>query len=459
MRTDLVYLAFALGSLALFRWRAPAAAVLIVYLGGWLVLPVGNFPPGSAAVQFPYWITGLAVPSDMLMTKAWIAPAAALLGVLVFDRASLGRLRATFMDAPVLLWCAWPLLQPAAAPPASPAGWVASLYLAGCWGLPWLLGRLYFATADGRLLLTKGLAWAGVACLPFSLVEGALGPTLYGLVYDTHPFRFDGALRYIGYRPLGFFEDGNQFALWISLCALAAVWLALSASDPRESRTYRALAFLTVLMALAAQSLGAILMLGLGIAFLLACSAVRPRSMLAGATGLLILAGALYVSGAIPVLKFGKETALGRHVVDAFRSVGRGSFTWRIAQDQRLLPEAMARPLTGTAAWNWWRSKAMRPWGLTLLVLGQFGLIGLAACLGTLLAPAIAAAWRATRGSAWRPESLPLALAAIAVLTVLDGLMNSFIFFPAIVVAGALAVTPAAPRRRRDGLTNPAGSP
>ena len=116
-------------------------------------------------------------------------------------------------------------------------------------------------------------------------------------------------------------------------------------------------------------------------------------------------------------------------------------FNARIAQDQKLMGEAMKKPLTGSADWAWWRAKEMRPWGLTLLVVGQFGLTGLLLCLATLLWPALAAAWRAPRGSPWRMEALPLLLAVILGLTVFDALMNSFIFFPALLGAGGLAAS------------------
>ena len=43
-------------------------------LAGWLVLPAGNYPVGSANAVFPYWITVTAVPSDMLLTKNVVAP-------------------------------------------------------------------------------------------------------------------------------------------------------------------------------------------------------------------------------------------------------------------------------------------------------------------------------------------------------------------------------------------------
>ena len=73
-----VYLVFAALGLASFRFLKPAVAVLAVFLGGWVLLPVGVFPAGSTDVVFPYWITGLAVPSQMLLTKAWVAPCVAL---------------------------------------------------------------------------------------------------------------------------------------------------------------------------------------------------------------------------------------------------------------------------------------------------------------------------------------------------------------------------------------------
>ena len=441
MNIDLVYAIFVLAGLAVFRFVPPAVAALAVYFAGWIVLPVGHFPVGSAAVDFPYWITGLAVPSDMLLTKAWVAPAAALLGVLVFDRAALARLRPVWADLPIALWCAWPLLQGLLIAAPKPAGWLASLYLAGCWGLPWVLGRLYCATPEGRLRLVQALVFAGVACLPFSLIEGMLGPELYASVYEVHPFHLDGAARYVGYRPIGFFEHGNQFGLWVSLCALAAVWLAWATPPGRGSRLWRALALLAVAIALAAQSVGGILIGGLGIAVLWASRVLRPRLMIAGASALLILCGALYVSGAVPIARIAKDTAIGQRMVGVFKSVGRGSFTWRIAQDQKLMGEAMKKPLTGSADWAWWRAKEMRPWGLTLLVVGQFGLTGLLLCLATLLWPALAAAWRAPRGSPWRMEALPLLLAVILGLTVFDALMNSFIFFPALLGAGGLAAS------------------
>ena len=430
-----IYLGWAVATWAMF-WRCrPAVAVLGSFLGGWILLPVGSYPPGAADAVFPYWIIGLALPSDMLLTKAVAAPAAAFLGVLRFDGHALARLRPVWLDAPIVLWCLWPAVSAAFAAEPRPMPLLAVGYLAAAWGLPWLLGRLYFASPEGRLLLVKGLVLSALACLPFSLVEGALGPVVYDAVYETHPFRADGAVRYVGFRPLAFFENGNQFGLWISLSALAALWLAISSGAAR----WRWAAAILVAMALAAQSVGAIALLALGAAGLWISTRMRPRLLASGAAVLIAIGGAVYLTGAIPFQAIAKDTGWGREIVNSLRGAGRGSFTWRIAQDQKLLADAVGRPLTGSAQWDWWRAKDTRPWGLSLLIVGQFGLGGLLLALATLLGPALRSAWVAPGAGAWRPEGLPLLLASIAALTVIDALLNSFVFFPAIVAAGGLA--------------------
>ena len=74
-----------------------------------------------------------------------------------------------------------------------------------------------------------------------------------------------------------------------------------------------------------------------------------------------------------------------------------------------------------------------------MLLLGQFGAVGLMLCFGSVLWPALRAFWQAPRASAWRPEGMPLLLATVIALAMLDALMNSFMFFPAILIAGSLA--------------------
>ena len=426
-------------ALALVRRRGvrPAAAAIGTFLAGWTLLPVGVYPAGAELVAFPYWITGAAVPSDMLVTKAWVAPAVALAVALLVARRAFASLRATPFDAAMLLWCAWPIVAALLATEPRPGGAIASAYLIGTWGATWLLGRLVLGSDGGRRLLVEALPWAGLACLPFALVEGLAGPDLYGRVFDTpHPFRLDGAERYLGSRPIGFFEHGNQYGIWIAVCALAATWLAIGERTPRRV----VVAGVLVATAILAQSIGALLLLVGALVALASARWVRPRAVAAAAVVALVLGGTAYASGAVPWLRIGKETTAGRAVVEALRHAGRGSLPWRVAQDQRALGIALATPVAGSARWDWWRPLDTRPWGLGIQVLGQFGAVGLAALLVAWLGPAVRAAWRVpSRADAWNPGAPALALAAIACVGLADAALNAFVAWPSVLAAAALA--------------------
>jgi hypothetical protein len=125
--------------------------------------------------------------------------------------------------------------------------------------------------------------------------------------------------------------------------------------------------------------------------------------------------------------KIAENTVIDRQMVDIIRSSGRGSFTWRIARDQRALSLIGEHPVLGTARWDWWRRNGERPWGLALLIFGQFGLIGSALAFGSLLTPV----WRAFaihwRPGAWRLYPAP-PMAVIVLMAISDALLNSFFF-------------------------------
>jgi hypothetical protein len=432
-----IFALFALASVPLFRLAPPASAVAVTCFAGWLLLPVGNFPAGSSESTFPYWITGAAVPSDMLLTKMWWPPVVALAGALWRDRKAVLRWRVGWIDVPMILWCLWPIGQwPFIAHP-EPSPWIASLYLAAAWGAPWVLGRIYFPGQEARVQLITLIA-AGLAVLtPIALLEGIMGPKLYGWLYELHPFRFDGAQRYIGFRPLGFFEHGNQYGIWVAATALAAVWLWRTEPDAHVRGRFGAAAALALAITLLSQSVGAILLLFGGLALLWRIGSPMKRWVLPLMLALIISGATLYLTRALPLRAFAENTIIGRQVVDLVRSAGRESFTWRIARDQEALALVRDHLLAGTGRWDWWRKDNNRPWDLAVLILGQFGLIGLVLALGSLLLPAVRALY--DRGCLALPRNLPeVPLATIVLMGVADMLLNSFILYPAILAAGAL---------------------
>src|SRR5271156_6579259 len=93
-----------------FFWRYPLrVAILINFLGGWAFLPSAVFV--ASAVPFPYWILGTCLPSNYFFTKGTVTGMSGLLGVLLFDRRSLGRFQLSIWDLPMLAWCVVPIFS------------------------------------------------------------------------------------------------------------------------------------------------------------------------------------------------------------------------------------------------------------------------------------------------------------------------------------------------------------
>jgi hypothetical protein len=426
---------FVLATPVAFIRLRPREAILLVFLGGWLLLPFGNFsvvPKGTLA----WWVTGLALPGDVMISKAWVAPMAALVGGILFDRKQLGGFRPSFVDLPIVLWCLWPFADAIVLGKSDPAPLAASAYLAVSWGAPWVIGRIWLSDANGQRAVLIGLAVAGCACLPFALLESWRGPFLHDFVYGPHPFRYDGAERYFWHRPLGFFEHGNQFGIWISLCAVAAIWWA-SKSD-RFGKMSGWAAVLVVALALASQSVGAILLGAVIVIAMRFWSNRVARYAMFFVVQLTIAAGAVHVSGLVPVRSFIESAPAGQATLAMIRSTGRGSFAWRVSQDLKTLDGVRAAPMMGNGQWDWWRPFGTRPWGLWMLMAGQYGLLGVALACGSLL---IAVGRVLTRRPHPERPTAAIALAMITLAGIGDAVFNSFLFFPTLLAAGAIGAT------------------
>jgi hypothetical protein len=398
---EVVFVAFGFVALIIFFLVPPAYAVAITCFAGWLLLPVGNYPAGSVEAVFPYWIMGTAVPSDMLLTKMWWPPVVALAGALLTDRKMLTHFRPGWVDVPMGLWCLWPLVQWVAVENPDPKPWIGTLYLAAAWGAPWLLGRTYFAGFEGGRRLMISLAAGLVVIAPIALIEGILGPRVYGWFYGPHPFRFDGQERYIGFRPLAFFENGNQYGIWVAATALAALWLSRSTDQNRNGVWWILVAVSALVVTFASQSVGALFLLFAGLAFCWTAPLWLTRRILALSLVLISIGGAVYLSGGLPLRDIADKTAIGHRIVDLLRISGRGSLTWRIARDQSALDLIRLHPIEGTARWDWWREKGQRPWGLWLLIMGQFGLVGSILACSSLVLP-ILRTFAERRSRHWR---------------------------------------------------------
>jgi len=433
-----IYIVYVGLAIFVFWWLPLRTASLLVFFGGWLVLPVGNYPQSNDIVTFPYWITGLAIPSQLLINKAWIVPMTTFVLSSLFCISAIRCWRPTVIDIPIFLWCVWPLVVGVAIPASSPEPAVSSLYLFSSWGLTWLIGRIWFSSTSGRIDLIMGVAVAGIACLPIAVVEGYNNPDLYEFFYEPHPYRFDGIERYFGFRPIGFFEHGSQYGIWVVISAIASIWLAVVMKKEDHDQKYKIIAVITLVIALASQSIGAIILGILGLVFLVAWgrSFVMPAIRIAAA--LLATAFILHISGILPLEYIARQTEVGQMILNFMRDLGRGSFFWRFSQDIKSLELLHSSPIFGLGTWNWWEPVNTRPWGLAILIMGQFGIIGSALAFLSLANTAIINLMHQKISPAWSINGVSVVMALIVLVAMSDALLNSFLYFPVLIIAGAL---------------------
>lgn len=422
----------------LFRRFPVRTAILVNFLGGWAILPGANYTPTTDG--FPYWIMGICLPTTYLVTKATVTGLAGLVGVLLFHSADCRRFRPGLCDLPMALWCCVPLLSAIAHTSTLQQGLLGAAYQAISWGAPWFLGRIWFSDQRSLLLAAKAIVIAGLCYVPICLVELCTGPQLYAFFYGYQPFQWVGAERYIGFRPVGFLEDGNQLGIWMAAATLIACCLALRRLTDHILRipanwVAAGLAVITLLC----QSAGSIFLL----LVLLPLALLKRRSVLRACFAILImsiLAFALFrMTGIVSLRGLAQRSGILHSIAGGLTSIGRHSLVWRLARDESHIRLALQKPLLGWGQWNWWQNGDVRPWSLWLLVLGMYGLAGLAAFAAILFLPVLRTAWPSATNAQSNNSSLRLALAAVILMVALDSLLNGALILPYLLLMGGLA--------------------
>jgi hypothetical protein len=427
-------------NLLLFRRLPKRLALLIDFVGGWAVLPAANYQP-PASNDFPFWILGTSLESDYFISKATVIGFTGVLAVLLFDRASLKRFRLTVWDLAMGMWLIAPLLSAIANPDNFREGWTGEFYQILAWGSPYLIGRLYFTDTHSLRLAAKSFVIGGLAYIPLCLLEMPRGPWIYAWIYGYQPFQTNGSDRWIGHRPIGLLENGNQLGIWMATATLIALWLwkrktAESILGIPIGVTAAALLVITILC----QSTGAIILLLALIPFVF----VDPRH-LSRTVSIVLIAGIL----AFAIFRIGNWISVHdlvqqnpvAHTVDSFlRKIGKGSLGWRLNQDERHISTALAEPILGYGQWNWWRDGFERPWSLWLLVFGMYGSVGLVSLEAALLIPALRAVWFPLAKSDIGYTNMRHTLSAAVLISAVDSLLNSAILLPLLLVIGGMTI-------------------
>lgn len=399
--------------LALFALLPPRRAVIAATLIAWLFLPMAGLPiPG-----LPDW------------TKMTATSVGCVLGCFFFDQARLFSFRMRWFDWPMLIWCIVPFFASITNDLGVYDGISTSIAQVFIWGLPYLIGRVYFSDLEGLRELAIGMFVGGLVYVPLCLIEIKMSPQLHNWVYGYHPHKdFAQTLRWGGYRPTVFMQHGLMVAMWMTAASLIGIWLW-------RSRTLNELwgvpmFFLVpiqVITTILCKSMNAVALGMLGVGALYSIGILRSRIVLIA----LMIAGPTYIGLRLFDIWGGEELA---QMVSRINPERGASLQARLNAESLLARKALQQPIFGWGGWGRARVRAedgrdlATTDGLWIITVGNQGIVGLASWMLVLLLPAMLLT-RYHRPDDWsHPAFAPAGvLAVLLVLYLLDCVMNAMV--------------------------------
>jgi tetratricopeptide (TPR) repeat protein len=408
--------------LGVFMAMPAQRAVVVCTIGAWILLP-------PIAIDTP----GLP-PYDKLAAGV----AGITLATLLFEPHRLIAFRPRWLDLPILIWSLCPIVSSL----SNDLGLYDGLSTARgnfiAWGLPFLIGRLYFGDREGMRELMIGIVIGGLLCVLPCLYEIRMSPVLASQVYGLG--HYEGT-RMGGFRPILFFSVGLELGMWMTAVCLSVLWLWKSGTLTRiGAYPVGTLIVPTLLVTtLLCRSTGALFLLMVGFLALWLSTRFQAKLFL----WVLILLPPIYYAVRIPDLWSGQEVA---SLVKTYFDEERGtSFDFRMNMENVLAARAMEQPIWGWGGWG--RNRAVShangmeavPDGMWIIWLGVYGFVGLASwTLLYLTGPILFAARYPVRSWATREVGPLAAAAALLCIYLCDCLMNAFNNLIYTVAAGGL---------------------
>ncbi len=446
--------------LLLFLAMPPRRAVIVAFITAWLFLPV-NVPDSLVFRGLPE------------LDKMTVTCLAVLLGTLLFDKVRLLSFRPNRLDIPMICWCIAPLLASLTnqdstvwghPPIDNPIydGLSEVLKQSVTWGLPYLIGRVYFTKLQDLRELAVGFLIGGLVYIPLCVFELKMSPQLHYLAYGEHPHvDFRQAMRGGGYRPTVFMAHGLMVALWMATSCVIGGWLWYSKSVrklfglPIEF-LLAPLLIITVLC----KSMAALGLMCIGLCALYIATRWRARWIM---IALIVLAPCYMTLRATQWWDGMNLVNLVQTVVGEERAQ---SLELRFSNENLLSKRAKEKPLFGWAGWG--RSRVFDRYGKDIsitdgqwvIAYGKNGLFGLAAFTTALLLPVWLTLKRIPIRHWAHTQAAPAAaMAVVLIIYMIDNLLNAMINPVFMLVAGALAGQQALRRRARARrpMRNPPG--
>lgn len=369
---------------------------------------------------------------------------AIFLGIVLRDADRLFSFRPRWFDLPMIVYCLVPFASSVVNDFGVYDGISGVVKQTLIYGGPYLIGRLYFQTAEDRRILMRAVVFGALIYAPLCLWEIRMSPQLHRQFYGFYQHEFVQTIRGGSYRPMVFMQHGLMVALWIAGGALLATMLKVNQDKYRFlgfgwGVAALGLAGVSVLM----NSLGAtILLFGLvaAIWFVRATQARWPLFIL-------LFVPVLWVAGRTSGVLDNENLQSAMSKVNESRA---RSFASRLYTEDVLVQNTWQSPVVGMGSWGSDRTimvdgeeEYIVVDGLWILSFSRYGLIGLLAILGVYFVPA----WRVfrrTRPGEWSTRAdhgVCAALALLLTMVAIDNLMNAMLNAVWLAIAGALVNT------------------
>ncbi|MEA2735303.1 MAG: hypothetical protein QOE14_1754 [Humisphaera sp.] len=407
----------------LFILLPPRRAVIAAFLLAWLFLPMAG-----------YGVKGLPDYTKMSATTFGV-----LIGAALFDTDRLLQWRPKWIDIPMLLWCTSPMVSSYVNGFGLYDGCAEIVRQFIIWGLPYVIGRIYFNDLESLRELAIGIFIGGLIYVPFCWFEVRFSPQLHKWIYGFRQHSFIQNVRDGGYRPMVFMQHGLMVGMWMGMTTLIGLWLWRSKTIQKVWDIPMYLLMPAMLLTVyLCKSKYAVLLLATGIGALYLTKLVRTKALLVclllvpltytmlRATGAVTGEGMISLAAQV----FGEERA--------------ASLGMRINNENLLAQRAMEKPFFGWGAWGGARvqgenGKDLITDSLWIITLGKYGWVGLLGLMGTLLLPMILVI-RDWRVELWQhPLVGPVVvLAMVCTLYMFDHLMNGMVNPIFMLAAGAV---------------------